>query len=648
MEYRSTNDDLIIIGKLFLEGLGLSDSDNDVASCLLKLQSDIAAASNMTNINHADLVEIRNNGRLIPGRQYRIIDYMTTTTQAAMEYNLCYISNTRSAGHQFDIILTADSANKLNENAKAIQHEGDDTYFNNSNLAAWELKYCLDNDTNRFGWADATNGKGVIYYMKDEFENECSYDFKNIQFQRKLDENGLYVPENGSANDNSDEPILEWCYTFGGHLYDSSLSINEDFKTFKNNVIGSFNFDNKFWLPDNVFLDLQAGITEYNILHDNCICNTFSYDCSYNELGIDCRKNIFESGCHNNHFASQCSNNTFGDSCKSNTFGYGCIYNKFKIRCEYNTLGDSCKRNIFEENCFRNTFGCVCENNTFGKNCYNNEFGNMCTFNTFGLGCINNEFENECNSNTFGQNCEYNTFGQGCYNNEFGWGCNNNTFGVNCAENTFGLGCLNNKFENDCQSNTFGKNCDGNTFGHVCDGNTFSINCNNNTFGAWCSNNRLDGNSQMNRFGNNCSNNIFGECCSKNILEENCTYIDFISRSDGDRYIGFYENITVGQGNAYMLLQCTDTSKYYPFRNIRITPGCCSGQEDLKTNKMEHLDILDGLTITVDGSSATFVVKTSNKVAAISSGSIVIGKKVVYDNKSSFNISSVLTATMGV
>jgi len=26
------------------------------------------------------------------------------------------------------------------------------------------------------------NGKGVIYYMKDEFGNECPYDFKNIVY----------------------------------------------------------------------------------------------------------------------------------------------------------------------------------------------------------------------------------------------------------------------------------------------------------------------------------------------------------------------------------------------------------------------------------------------------------------------------------
>lgn len=49
-----------------------------------------------------------------------------------------------------------------------------------ANILAWELKYSLDNDTTKYAWADETNGKGVIYWLKDEYGNECPYDFKNI------------------------------------------------------------------------------------------------------------------------------------------------------------------------------------------------------------------------------------------------------------------------------------------------------------------------------------------------------------------------------------------------------------------------------------------------------------------------------------
>ena len=88
----------------------------------------------------------------------------------------------KERGNDFDIIVVADSNNKLNEAARAIRRAGD-TYFPSDTLfEAWELKYCIDNDTDRFAWADSENGKGVIYYLKDEWNNEAAYDFKSITF----------------------------------------------------------------------------------------------------------------------------------------------------------------------------------------------------------------------------------------------------------------------------------------------------------------------------------------------------------------------------------------------------------------------------------------------------------------------------------
>ena len=126
---------------------------------------------NLIEIAYEDLVQLRDNSKLQPGRFYRIIDFITRTAQ----------SDTSSAKHQFDVIVLALSNNKLSEEAWAAQHEGD-TYFSTSNLSAWKLWYCLDNDTSRFAWADMDKGQGVIYRMIDEFGNDCPYDFKNILF----------------------------------------------------------------------------------------------------------------------------------------------------------------------------------------------------------------------------------------------------------------------------------------------------------------------------------------------------------------------------------------------------------------------------------------------------------------------------------
>ena len=73
----------------------------------------------------------------------------------------------------------------LSEKALAILHDGD-TYFTNAKLQGWQLWYCLDNDITRFAWADATNGKGVVYRMIDEFGNDCPYDFKKKNLMARI------------------------------------------------------------------------------------------------------------------------------------------------------------------------------------------------------------------------------------------------------------------------------------------------------------------------------------------------------------------------------------------------------------------------------------------------------------------------------
>lgn len=106
----------------------------------------------MVEITYAELKELRDNGKLVPGCKYRMIDYETTTSQ----------EGTQAAGHPFDLILTALDEKTLDEKCSAIQSARDvDGYFANSNLAAWEVWYTLDNDSSRFTWA-VEKGKKLI------------------------------------------------------------------------------------------------------------------------------------------------------------------------------------------------------------------------------------------------------------------------------------------------------------------------------------------------------------------------------------------------------------------------------------------------------------------------------------------------------
>lgn len=164
--------------------------DDAWAKSNVTLSSGGGIAQTMVETTYADLKSMRDNGTLTPGMWYRITDYVCTTTQ----------SNTISAGNKFDVIVLATGMNSLSEQARAINHtpqEGETDYFANNNLSAWQIWYCLDNDTNRFTWADSTNGKGVIYRMIDEWDNDCEYDFKNIMYIRYK----LNAPELDSVTD---------------------------------------------------------------------------------------------------------------------------------------------------------------------------------------------------------------------------------------------------------------------------------------------------------------------------------------------------------------------------------------------------------------------------------------------------------------
>lgn len=175
-----------VTGTLYTSALG--DAENKLAmaeqvydNSLKKFQSDINKNVDELNtkihkITYAELLRKRDNAKLIPGDWYQITDYKSYFISDA---NL--FENDGVIAHQFDVLVFAISNNALSENAKATVHNDDYTYYGNG-IHSWILKYCLDNDNNRFAWADTVNGKGVIYRMIDEYGNDCGYDFKTMVF----------------------------------------------------------------------------------------------------------------------------------------------------------------------------------------------------------------------------------------------------------------------------------------------------------------------------------------------------------------------------------------------------------------------------------------------------------------------------------
>ena len=422
-----------VLYKAFSAGKNTSSTNNTaygniIQSNLQYINNNIATKQyvDAQKITYAELKNLRDISKLVPGKQYRITDYIATTTEAS----------TQSAGHQFDIIVVADDENTLNENARAVLHEGD-TYFADCDLSAWELKYCLNNDTTRFAWADEINGKGVVYYMKDEWSNECPYDLKNITYlgsslwgyeHYSLNPNEYYYT---FANEVTHYQYFQWGSTYNVsrntsldttidgvqyygyscniipsawsstdfYIIDSEITLSSAMYRITDSVVSSISYGGNFIIND------VYGVMDSSIYQKSVYNNKIEQLMSYNGTNTNQRLNkiIF--------LTKHCDNNTFGNNCYFSTFGSG---------CSWNTFGKNCSHNIFENNCESNTFGNSCGHNTFGQYCSSNAFGNLCYHNTFGNNCDYNTFGNNCDYNTFGNDWQYNTFGNGCKNNTFG------------------------------------------------------------------------------------------------------------------------------------------------------------------------------------------------------------------------------------
>lgn len=383
----------------------------------------------------AQLKELRDNGNLVPGKQYRITDYVATTRQ----------KDTMSAGHPFDIIVTANTKNSLCEDARAALHEGDQ-YFSvaGCRLDAWRLKYSLDNDGFMFDWAkeygididltefgrwytrDAENdmtgeqhpycwsagryageyvdkfytdsdtpaagdsayqhytgsganqilnalgpedaGKGVVYWMKDEFNNECPYDFKGIVMKAYGTTDGVYR------------------YTFDGYSYGTHDDGSIHGAISNNRIMPASGGGH----PKSYRINMIVAASSNNTFMDEChhitvegYYNTFGHGCFMNY--IQGSRNTFGPWCTGNRVSG--NNNVFGGGSTDNVLYY-CDNNVFGTGCTKNLLGNGSDNNSFGPGSSYNTLGGFCLGNSFGNESYGNVMGGYCWSNEIGTGCV--------------------------------------------------------------------------------------------------------------------------------------------------------------------------------------------------------------------------------------------------------------------
>ncbi len=302
----------------------------------------------MVNKTWQELITLKTNNQLVPGQQYRITDYVATTNGN---------SDSQSANHPFDLIVTADAVDKLNERAKAVRHEGDTYFPAATKFESWEVQYCLDNDTDRFAWAlsadvvDAqtqTTGRGVIYRLVDEWKNEAPYDFKGIKM-KAYPSNNTYYYTFGNNNDNSLSGLTN-------EVYQNTI------KPYRNNS------------------SKKLALNKIIINNTRCHENEFGYNC----YGITVNQNSYR--------------NRFDEYCFYIYVGTSCLDNVFKSYCNNLSVYGDNYRNTFEQNCSKISLGLTAYNNVFENACSNIQLGQHCTNNRFGLSCNNIVFGTNASS----------------------------------------------------------------------------------------------------------------------------------------------------------------------------------------------------------------------------------------------------------
>lgn len=450
----------------------------------------------ITKVLHSQLVALQQANMLEPGMQYRIIDYECTTTQ----------EGTDVVQHPFDIVVVADDENTLNENARAMLRDGD-VYYASTDIDAWELKYTVDNDQSRFGWADPVNGKGVVYYMRDEFDNVAPYDFKQIVFERyeildvlselvdlsSMEHNFISMnaakggdtpgpvrsakgekkaPVKTTAKESAKATVLRaadgqavgmfvlpylpvYAFTFSniadGVITDASVG---QYDLCRNNIIGQSieqQFEPHYILPDNVFInrsdDIGGVVYEGNVIGINSEGNTFGSGAFYNAIGDGCS---FITAAH------ALSDTTIGNSVAEVCLG---------VVCQGNVIGENSHEVYIDEHSYRNQIGADCTNIIIGSGDYDNHIGNHCSDILLGNSSSINSIGDTCSNITILEDT-YNKVGAGCYD----------IYLDRAEANTFGTLCTGFYLQRGSGHNTFGNTCHDITLGEYVQHSTFEDN----------------------------------------------------------------------------------------------------------------------------------------------------------------------------
>lgn len=444
----------------------------------------------IVNLTYNELKNLRDNSKLKPSQYYRITDFVTTVANDP---------EARSAGHPFDIVLLALSANKLAEEGWAMMHDNtyDVTFTDGYTKKCWIYDY-----GNGINIVDCESLLGFDGLGNDEITINQEQKTAVCNTFGTTDIVIPNIPYNYFQNSkleawkiwyclDNDITKYMWADTTNGKgvIYRMIDEVGNDCPyDFKNVQFKRYAVEDKS--PNGELADLNGTYIGYNSdmkglnipdKDDFIWMYTFSLykENEYIDYSSNCLYGPFteDIGYFHSPKKGQCVyntlSNTYGSVDIDGQFYVSLILNNIVLISEITSFGfpNEMVYNTFDIANFNMTLKDSPEKNKFGNKCYNIIAGGM--FNSFGNNCTNNSLY-YCHENTFGNRCEYNLLG--CY-------CEKNTFGNDCDDNTFGNVCFKNTFGHDCSAITFGNYCYNNTFGNECFYNTFGNDFRYNTLG---------------------------------------------------------------------------------------------------------------------------------------------------------------------
>lgn len=398
----------------------LDSSDTLLTQKLYKSMSYVIGTYN-------SIKQLKDSNQLIPNTLYVISDYVATTITPdtmAVPY---------SSQRRLQISVKAITPNSFCTEA-CIEGVGISMF---SGAKDWTIKYSFDNNTELYDWADSINGKGVIFYMKDEFGNEAPYDFKNILFKRykitsvEYDYNnefiGKYYGFAGCSFATYDYEDYRWCYTFQNEDTDIPSDAVLDGFPVVNNVIDIYHSGENFKKQslNNIVFYASNDIVEYygnsysaREIKDNYFMGeshhmTLGADCTQNILGYCSRYNIIGRVFNHNNIGSDFEYCMIGSYARFNVIGEDfeyCVAGEYMMQ---NDIGTACFRNIFGDHFRMNKMSATSGYNVFGSNCKSNVLIANCCYNIIGNNVLGCTFGNDARYSKIGDNICYSSIGAG-------------------------------------------------------------------------------------------------------------------------------------------------------------------------------------------------------------------------------------------